>query len=173
MFSAMLLYNYKEGFCKQQHIQICERAKDFGGGASYMNSNLVNLMAFGGKLAVESTDLDRLPKEGLKFGIDCIADILKQAMNQPEGSPAANLLLGDISEIKDAARKHGLDRVTLFPCPINDDLCLCIKMEGGDHAAFSRSTGIALWDPSEFAASKTEQEKWIEQYGVILYQKAP
>lgn len=136
-----------------------------------MNGELVYLAAIGGKIAVEASNLKRIPKEGLKFGIDCIADILRQAMNQPNSSPAANLLLGDISEIKNAARKHGLDRVTLFPCPIHSDLCLCIKVEGGDLAAFSRSTGIALWVPSDFATSETEREKWVEQYGVILYQK--
>lgn len=42
-----------------------------------MNNSAINLMAFGGKLVVESTSWNRLQKEGLKAGIDILAEVMK------------------------------------------------------------------------------------------------
>ena len=42
-----------------------------------MNNSAINLMALGGKLVVESTSRNRLQKEGLKAGIDILAEVMK------------------------------------------------------------------------------------------------
>lgn len=42
-----------------------------------MSSSLVDLIALGGKLSVEASSLDWLSKEGVKAGIDHVADMIK------------------------------------------------------------------------------------------------
>lgn len=137
-----------------------------------MHYGAINLMAFGGKLAVESTSLNRWQKEGAKFGIDILAEMTKSAQQPTKDNfSVMGLSLSQIQFVKSAAEKHNLDRVTIFPCPVNGVVIPCLKMEGGNVEAFCATIGTPLLQKSSVNADESEQATLIEQFGAILYQR--
>lgn len=137
-----------------------------------MYFDAIYLAAIGGKLSVESTSLDRSIKEGIKLGFDLFADKARRTqISQQNNFSVMGFSLNDIYTIKIAAQKHNLNRVVIFPCPVNGLFISCIKMEGGDIPAFCQTLGQTLLDKSAINADEATQEQLIEQYGVILYQK--
>lgn len=129
-------------------------------------------MAFGGKLAVESTSWNRLQKEGLKAGIDILAEVMKSTRVTEENKfSVMGLSIYQIRFVKDAAKLYGLDRVIIFPCPINSVLTPCFKMEGGDIAGFQKMLGVSPLKRESITTSESNLPTLIEQYGVILYQR--
>lgn len=137
-----------------------------------MYFDAINLAAIGGKLSVESTSLDRSTKERIKSGFDFLADIAKHTQISHQSSfSVMGFPLNAIYTIKIAAQMHNLNRVVIFPCPVNGVFISCIKMEGGNIPAFCQTLGQTLLDKSAINADEATQERLIEQYGVILYQK--
>lgn len=137
-----------------------------------MNNNAINLMALSGKLAVESTSWNRLQKEGLKAGIDILAEVMKSTRVTEENKfSVMGLSIYQIRFVKDAAKLYGLDRVIIFPCPINSVLTPCFKMEGGDFAGFRKMLGVPPLRSEDITTSEPNIPTLIEQYGVVLYQR--
>lgn len=137
-----------------------------------MNNNAINLMALSGKLAVESTSWNRLQKEGLKAGIDILAEVMKSTRVTEENKfSVMGLSIYQIRFVKDAAKLYGLDRVIIFPCPINSVLTPCFKMEGGDIAGFQKMLGVSPLKRESITTSESNLPTLVEQYGVILYQR--
>lgn len=137
-----------------------------------MNNNAINLMALSGKLAVESTSWNRLQKEGLKAGIDILAEVMKSTRVTEENKfSVMGLSIYQIRFVKDAAKLYGLDRVIIFPCPINSVLTPCFKMEGGDIAGFQKMLGVPPLQCESITTSESNLLALLEQYGVILYQR--
>lgn len=137
-----------------------------------MNNSAINLMAFGGKLVVESTSWNRLQKEGLKASIDVLAEVMKSTRVTEENEfSVMGLSIYQIRFVKDAAKLYGLDRVIIFPCPINSVLTPCLKMEGGDIAGFRKMLGVPPLRSEDITTSESNLPTLIEQYGVILYQR--
>lgn len=137
-----------------------------------MNNNAINLMALSGKLAVESTSWNRLQKEGLKAGIDILAEVMKSTRVTEENKfSVMGLSIYQIRFVKDAAKLYGLDRVIIFPCPINSVLTPCLKMEGGDITGFQKMLGVSPLKRESITTSESNVPTLIEQYGVILYQQ--
>ena len=129
-------------------------------------------MAFGGKLAVESTSWNRLQKEGLKAGIDILAEVMKSTRVTEENKfSVMGFSIYQIRFVKDAAKLYGLDRVIIFPCPINSVLTPCFNMEGGDIAGFQKMLGVSPLKRESITTSESNLPTLIEQYGVILYQR--
>lgn len=110
-------------------------------------------------------------KQGLNALIDCEAADVKRQLVQQQNFTVMGLSLNAVNSIKVAAQKHGLDRVMLFPCPVNGIIVPCFKMEGGNIAAFCQEIGQPLLEKSAVNASDTEQESLAQEYGVILYQR--
>ena len=137
-----------------------------------MNNNAINLMALSGKLAVESTSWNRLQKEGFKAGIDILAEVMKSTRVTEENKfSVMGLSIYQIRFVKDAAKLYGLDRVIVFPCPINSVLTPCFKMEGGDIAGFRKMLGVPPLRSKDITTSESNIPTLIEQYGVVLYQR--
>lgn len=137
-----------------------------------MNNNAINLMALSGKLAVESTSWNRLQKEGLKAGIDILAEVMKSTRVTEENKfSVMGLSIYQIRFVKDAAKLYGLDRVIIFPCPINSVLTPCLNMEGGDIAGFRKMLGVPPLRSEDITTSESNIPTLIEQYGVVLYQR--
>ena len=135
-----------------------------------MSSSLVDLIALGGKLSVEASSLDRLSKEGMKTGIDHVADMIKSIqLSQQNAFSVMGLSLSNIRTVKIAAETYGLTQVTLFPCPVNNAVIPCLKMEGGDAPAFCKALGLPIFEQANINANELEQESLIEQYGVVVY----
>lgn len=136
-----------------------------------MQYSMIDLVALSAKLGIESTSMNRWGKEGLKAFIDFGATNAKRQWRQQRDFTAMGLSPSAVNAIQAAAQKHGLDRVVLFPYPVNGAIIPCFKMEGGDIAAFCQATGQPLLEKSVINASETEQERLIHEYGVILYQR--
>lgn len=137
-----------------------------------MNNNAINLMALSGKLAVESTSWNRLQKEGLKAGIDILAEVMKSTRVTEENKfSVMGLSIYQIRFVKDAAKLYGLDRVIIFPCPINSVLTPCLKMEGSDITGFQKMLGVPPLRSKDITTSESNIPTLIEQYGVVLYQR--
>lgn len=136
-----------------------------------MQYSMIDLVALSAKLGIESTSMNRWGKEGLKAFIDFGATNAKRQWRQQRDFTAMGLSPSAVNAIQAAAQKHGLDRVVLFPYPVNGAIIPCFKMEGGDIAAFCQATGQPLLEKSAINASETEQERLIHEYGVILYQR--
>lgn len=136
-----------------------------------MNTNIVNLAAFTGKLAIESMSLDPIYREGLKFGIDMVADMVKESQNNVKNIfSVMGYSLEQIYQVKIAAEKHGLEQIVLFPCRINGVFIPCFKMDGGDIVGFGKELEIPLLQDENVIPSEPEIAALIERYGVILYQ---
>lgn len=137
-----------------------------------MNNSAINLMALGGKLVVESTSWNRLQKEGLKASIDVLAEVMKSTRATEENEfSVMGLSIYQIRFVKEAAKLYGLDRVIIFPCPINSVLTPCLNMEGGDIAGFRKMLGMSPLKRESITTSESNLPALIEQYGVILYQR--
>lgn len=137
-----------------------------------MNNSTINLMALGGKLVVESTSWSRLQKEGLKASIDVLAEVMKSTRVTEENEfSVMGLSIYQIRFVKEAAKLYGLDRVIIFPCPINSVLTPCLNMEGGDIAGFQKMLGVSPLKRESITTSESNLPTLIEQYGVILYQR--
>lgn len=109
-----------------------------------MNNSTINLMALGGKLVVESTSWNRLQKEGLKASIDVLVEAMKSTRVTEENEfSVMGLSIYQIRFVKEAAKLYGLDRVIIFPCPINSVLTPCLNMEGGDITGFQKMLGVS------------------------------
>ena len=81
------------------------------------------------------------------------------------------LSIYQIRSVKDAAKLYGLDRVIIFPCPINSVLTPCFKMEGGDIAGFRKMLGVPPLQSESITTSESNLLALLEQYGAILYQR--
>lgn len=137
-----------------------------------MNNSAINLMALGGKLVVESTSWNRLQKEGLKASIDVLAEVMKSARATEENKfSVMGLSIYQIRFVKDAAKLYGLDRVIIFPCPINSVLTPCLNMEGGDITGFQKMLGVSPLKRESITTSESNLPALMEQYGIILYQR--
>lgn len=137
-----------------------------------MNNSAINLMALGGKLVVESTSWNRLQKEGLKASIDVLAEAMKSTRVTEENKfSVMGLSIYQIRFVKEAAELYGLDRVIIFPCPINSVLTPCLNMEGGDITGFQKMLGVSPLKRESITTSESNLPTLIDQYGVILYQR--
>lgn len=136
-----------------------------------MNYSMIDLIALSAKLGIESTSMNWWGKQGLNALIDSEAANAKRRLVQQQDFTVMGLPLNAINAIKIAAQKHGLERVVLFPCPVNGTIIRCFQMEGGDIAAFCQAIGQPLLEKASVNASESEQESLIQEYGVILYQR--
>lgn len=136
-----------------------------------MYYSMIDLIALSAKLGIESTSMNWWGKQGLNALIDCEAANAKRQFVQQQNFMVMGLSLNAVNAIKVAAQKYGIDRVVLFPCPVNGTIIPCFKMEGGDIAAFCQAIGQPLLEKSAVNASDTEQESLAQEYGVILYQR--
>lgn len=135
-----------------------------------MHYTAINLAALSGKLAIESTTLNRYAKEGIKVGIDFAADMAKQAqLLQQSNFAATESILKSVQVIKAAARTYGLDSVVLFPCIVNGCWTACFSMGGGNIAGFCRELGIVQLEESNIYSTSAERDTLIKEYGVILF----
>lgn len=135
-----------------------------------MNNSAINLMALCGKLVVESTSWNRLQKEGLKASIDVLAEVMKSTRVTEENEfSVMGLSIYQIRFVKEAAKLYGLDRVIIFPCPINSVLTPCLNMEGGDITSFQKMLGVSPLKRESITTSESNLPALIEQYGIILY----
>lgn len=140
-------------------------------GEERIYDHVVCIAAPGGKLAVESTSLNRCVKESIKPGIDFASDMAARdwLLQQPNCS-VMGLSFGNVQAITTAARTHGLDREILCPRSVNGAWTARIGTEGGNIAGFCKEIGIVPLEKSSIDSSYAEQDIMFREYGVTLFQ---
>ena len=135
-----------------------------------MSNSVFDQMAIAGKLAVETSTLSRDNKELAKLGIDTATSFLAylQSLSCPDLS-VMGLSMGKIVQIKETSKCCGMDKVVLFPYPIQGQNYLnLIRMYGGDSNTFTKELGINSLvtnaDPELLNALE-------EKYGIIIYER--
>ena len=108
----------------------------------------------------------------MQIGIDILANVMKDTRVTEETTfSVMGLSVYQIRFAKEAAKLYGLDRVIIFPCPINSVLTPCLNMEGGDIASFQKMLGVSPLKRESITTSESNLPTLIEQYGDILYQR--
>ena len=109
----------------------------FKGGFFMSYNNLVDLAADFSKLRIEMSWQSRDDKEFAKSTVDCLASILKQSPTNGFNS-MQQIDFEWVKRIKVAAQKYSIDRVVVFPCPINNQrVTMLLRTYGEETAMFS------------------------------------
>lgn len=124
------------------------------------------------KLGIETSGLSRDDRELAKAKVDCFASILKVVQPFPEQNlNTININIGWVRHIKTIARKYFVDKVVLFPYPVNQNLIYYLRVYGGEKANFFEAIGLRSLIASNNASEEYENmDQWEKEYGMILYE---
>lgn len=137
-----------------------------------MNFGEISIMSLVGKAGVELSNLNRETKEGMKWTLDVVSDeIKKDQVTKQMNSSVFGIPITDINSIKKAAKQFDITQVILYPFAVNNTIVPCIRVEGRDaRVFFERIIGQNV-EPSGKYVSEEDERNYIEEYGVIIYQK--
>lgn len=96
----------------------------------------INYLAHTTKLLIDISKMAECKKEYAKFGIDAVAELLKLEVNSQKVG---------IVRIQNAARFYNLDRVVAFPCIVQRDPRVLLRMYGGSIPEFCQHLNIPLF----------------------------
>ena len=135
-------------------------------------SSSIDSLAFAGKLAVETSEMNRDNKERIKLGIEGVQTLLK-AMPPPQTTNMSvmSFTLDQIAHIKDAARRCGLRRVVLFPAIVNGCVCSGFRMYEGNINAFCEQIGVVRVPNTVPGVDESRLAEHIKRYGIIVFEK--
>ena len=122
---------------------------------------IIDCVAFGGKLAVELSNMEESEKEEWRYGIDAAATILKKGV---QDSPVAQ-------QVRETARQYDLDRIVAFPCLINGIWVVLFRMYGREVFSFCQHAGIQLISESNIPMELSYLSELEKQYGSVLYER--
>ena len=122
---------------------------------------IIDCVAFGGKLAVELSHMKESEKEEWRCGIDAAATILKKGVQE---SPVAQ-------QIRETARRYDLDRIVVFPCLINGKWEVLYYIYGREISPFCQHAGIQLISESNIPMAASYLSELEKQYGIVLYER--
>ena len=123
------------------------------------------------KLGIETSGLLRDDRELAKAKIDCFASILKVVQPFPEQNlNTININIEWVRHIKTIARKYFVDKVVLFPYPINQNLIYHLRVYGGEKANFFESIGLKSPIVNNTSEEYANMALWEKEYGMILYE---
>ena len=122
---------------------------------------IIDCVAFGGKLAVELSHMKESEKEEWRCGIDAAATILKKGVQE---SPVAQ-------QMRETARQYDLDRIVAFPCLINGIWVVLFRMYGREVFPFCQCAGIQLISESNIPMAASYLFELEKQYGIVLYDR--
>lgn len=121
-----------------------------------------NYIAHTTKLLLDLSHMEERKKEYTKFGIDVLAELLKLEVNARKSG---------IIRIQEAARFYNLDRVVAFPCVVQGETRVFLRMYGGAIPAFCQHLNIPLFSESDVPANSIYISEMEPQYGVVLYER--
>ena len=122
----------------------------------------INYIAHTTKLLLDLSHMEERKKEYAKFGIDVFAELLKLEVNAHKSG---------IMRIQEAARFYNLDRVVAFPCVVQGETRVLLRMYGGSIPAFCQHLNIPLFSESDVPANSIYISEMEQQYGVVLYER--
>lgn len=124
-------------------------------------NKIIEALAIAGKLLMECTKLRPLAKASINWGIDVLAEYLK------------NVPLSDAEQIRTAAKRFNLDKVVVVPFGSwwGKDI-VAIRAYGYEAEEFIKHLGLHFIPEKEknnFINCILENEK---NFGVVIYQKS-
>lgn len=122
----------------------------------------INYIAHTTKLLLDLSHMEEQKKEYTKFGIDVLAELLKLEVNSRKSG---------IMRIQEAARFHNLDRVVAFPCVVQGESRILLRMYGGSIPSFCQYLGIPLLSENGVQLNPIYISEMEQQYGVVLYKR--
>lgn len=122
----------------------------------------INYIAHTTKLLLDLSHMEERKKGYAKFGIDVLAELLKLEVNARKS---------EIMRIQEAARFYNLDRVVAFPCVVQGETRVFLRMYGGAIPAFCQHLNIPLFSESDVPANSIYISEMEPQYGVVLYER--
>lgn len=94
----------------------------------------INYIAHTTKLLLDLSHMEERKKGYAKFGIDVLAELLKLEVNARKS---------EIMRIQEAARFYNLDRVVAFPCVVQGESQVLLRMYGGSITSFCQYLKIS------------------------------
>ena len=119
-----------------------------------------NVAAIAGKIAVEYTELHPAAKFGINWGIDQVAELLKE-------STSTNL-----EKIHRAAKRFDIDKVIATPFRLQSGQeLIAIRAYGKNSEEFIRHLGIQIIPEKETNDFLKDIHENEELFGVLIYEK--
>ena len=122
----------------------------------------INYIAHTSKLLLDFSNMEERKKEYTKFGIDVLAELLELEVNSRKSG---------IMRIQEAARFYNLDRVVAFPCVVQRETWILLRMYGGSVPSFCQYLGIPLLSENGVQLNPIYMTQMEQQYGVVLYER--
>lgn len=122
----------------------------------------INYIAHTSKLLLDLSHMEERKKEYAKFGIDVLAELLKLEVNSRKSG---------IMHIQETARFYNLDRVVAFPCVVQGESTVLLRMYGGSISAFCQHLKIPLFSEVDVQLNPIYTTQMEQQYGVVLYER--
>ena len=122
----------------------------------------INYIAHTTKLLLDLSHMEERKKEYTKFGIDVLAELLKLEVNARKSG---------IIRIQEAARFYNLDRVVAFPCVVQGETRVFLRMYGGSIPNFCQHLNIPLFSESDVPENPIYISEMERQHGVVLYER--
>lgn len=135
-----------------------------------LRDSLIDFAAYGGKVAVDYSSMQPIPKGLTKIGIDFGKGELKQLFDwletQKRSVPPVRRTPSDFRAI---AKDCGLQQITHAWILFGDIPLPCCYMEGGDIAKFCKLTGISQFPETLSDKCTTQTIDMIQRYGTVIY----
>lgn len=122
----------------------------------------INYVVHTTKLLLDLSHMEERKKEYTKLGIDVLAELLKQEVNSRKSG---------IMRIQEAARFYNLDRVVAFPCVVQGESRILLRMYGGSIPSFCQYLGIPLLAEKSVQLNPIYISEMERQYGIVLYER--
>lgn len=122
----------------------------------------INFLAQTTKLLIDLSKMEKRKKEYTKFGIDVAAELLKLEVNSQKAG---------IVRIQNAACFYNLDRVVAFPCIVQGEPRVLLRMYGGSIPGFCQHLNIPLFSENDVQLNAIYITQMEQQYGVVLYER--
>lgn len=121
----------------------------------------INYLAHTTKLLIDISKMEERKKEYAKFGIDIVAELLKLEVKSQKAG---------IVHIQNAARFYNLDRVVAFPCVVQGETRVLLRMYGGSIPTFCQHLNIPLFSEGDVPVNPIYISEMERKYGVVLYE---
>lgn len=122
----------------------------------------INYIAHTTKLLLDLSHMEEPKKGYAKFGIDVLAELLKLEVNARKS---------EIMRIQEAARFYNLDRVVAFPCVVQGEPQVLLRMYGGSIQSFCQNLKIPLLSENGVQLNPIYISEMERQHGVVLYER--
>ena len=122
----------------------------------------IDYLAHTTKRLLDFSHMEERKKEYAKFGIDVLAELLKLEVKSRRP---------DIVRIQGAARFYNLDRVVAFPCVVQGETRVFLRMYGGAIPAFCQHLNIPLLSEGDVPENPIYISEMERQHGVVLYER--